>query len=66
MGEASGQAGVVEVVVCSEVGVASHAVKGAGSVVGNAEAIPVDQAVLLAWDPPTKPTKDLPCSPQKE
>ena len=56
-GEAAGEAVVVEVVVLAQVGVARHAVKGARHVGGDAQAVLVDQAVLLAWYACSKPAQ---------
>ena len=61
-GEAAGEAVVVEVVVLAQVGVARHAVEGARHVGGDAQAVLVDQAVLLAGHTRPKPAQADPLS----
>ena len=54
-GEPAGEAGVVEVIVGAQVGVLGNAIKRARDVLGDAQAILVDQAVLLAGHAPAEP-----------
>ena len=56
-GELAGQAGQVEVVVSSKMTVPGNPVESACNVLGNAEAVLVDQPVLLARNASSKPAQ---------
>lgn len=58
--KAAGEAVVVEVVVLAQVGGACNSVKGARSICGDAQAVLVDELVLLAGHTRPKPAYTLP------